>query len=232
MRATRAGMREHELQAVALHVYLRHGAAGEGYRSIVPSGTERIWNAHYMRNDGLLADGDLVLMDTAPDLDNYTSDIGRMWPVSGSYGSVQRELYGFMVEYHRTLLRLIRPGVSAEQVTQEAAAAMEPIVRATRFSAAAHREAAERCLTFRGHLSHPVGMAVHDVGGYWGGVLQPGHVFAVDPQMWVPEERLYIRVEDTVAVTDDGILNLTAGAPAHPDDIEDAMRSPLEFGEL
>jgi Xaa-Pro aminopeptidase len=69
-------------------------------------------------------------------------------------------------------------------------------------------------------------MAVHDVGDYTVRELAPGTVFALDPQMWVPEEELYIRVEDTVAVTESGVENFTALAPLELDDVEREMREP------
>lgn len=223
MRATRPGLFEYHLGAEALRVYAAGGARGEGYRSIIASGANA-WHAHYFRNNCPLCDGDLVLMDTAPDLGNYTSDIGRMWPISGTYAPWQRELYGFIVEYHKAVLGCIRPGATADQIHAEAAARMAPVVERAAFSKPAYAAAARRTLDFKGHLSHGVGMAVHDVGNYQAGPLQPGAVFAVDPQMWVPEERLYIRVEDTVAVTADGIENLTRAAPLELDDVEALMR--------
>ena len=69
-------------------------------------------------------------------------------------------------------------------------------------------------------FTHPVGMAVHDVGDYRQSPLRPGVVFALDPQMWVPDESLYIRVEDTVAVTNVGVEVLTADAPLNLDEVE------------
>jgi Xaa-Pro aminopeptidase len=75
-------------------------------------------------------------------------------------------------------------------------------------------------------------MAVHDVGRYNPGALQPGAVFAVDPQMRVPEEMLYIRVEDTVVVTDEGIENLTRSAPLELDDVEAIMREGRKGKEM
>jgi len=66
-------------------------------------------------------------------------------------------------------------------------------------------------------------MAVHDAGDYHAAPLRPGVVFALDPQMWVPAERLYIRVEDTVAVTPGGVETLTAAAPLELDDVEAAV---------
>lgn len=66
---------------------------------------------------------------------------------------------------------------------------------------------------------------MHDVGNYFAGPLKPGMVFAVGPQMWVPGEQLYIRCEDTIAVTEKGIENLTGAAPLELDDMQRAMRS-------
>jgi Xaa-Pro aminopeptidase len=147
------------------------------------------------------------LVDCGPDYRYYASDITRIWPVNGRYDPVQRELYGFIVEYHRALLRHLRPGVTREQVQDEAAADMAPIVERTRWSKAIYAEAARRCLAFPHHLSHSVGMAVHDVGNYRGRPMEPGLVLTVDPQLIIPEERRYLRVEDTVAITADGIEN-------------------------
>jgi len=229
MCATRPGVYEYQLDAVMRYCYLANGARDAAYRAIIAGGANA-WYGHYNANDCVLQDGDLVLVDCAPDYRYYTSDIGRMWPVNGRYAPVQRELYGFIVAYHKVLLRLIRPGVTDAQIQQEAAAEMGEGVEATRFSRPIYEAAARRALAFPYHMSHPVGMAVHDVGHYRGTTLQPGVVLALDPQMWVPEERLYIRVEDTVVVTEDGIENLTVDAPLELDEVEAVMREPgLEF---
>ena len=223
MRATRPGIYEYQLDAAMRYCYLDNGARDAAYRAIIGGGANA-WYGHYKANDAALQDGDLVLVDCAPDYHYYTSDIGRMWPVNGRYTPLQRELYGFIVAYHKVLLRLIRPGVTGAQIQQEAAAEMEAVVEATSFSKPIYEDAARRALAFPYHMSHPVGMAVHDVGHYRGKPLQPGVVLALDPQMWIPEERRYIRVEDTVAVTEDGIENLTTGAPLELDEVEALMQ--------
>lgn len=219
MAVTGPGVREYELEAAALRAFRAGGADGEGYCAIVAGGP-RIWDAHYNTNDAELSPGELVLMDYAPDCAHYTSDIGRMWPVSGRYAPEQRRLYGFMVRYEAALLRRIHPGATAEDVLRGAAAEMAPVVEAEPWETEARARAARRALEFPGHLSHPVGMAVHDVGDYRGAALEPGLVFSVDPQLWVPEERLYVRVEDTVAVTADGVENLTGFVPREPEALE------------
>ncbi|HEX3355347.1 MAG TPA: M24 family metallopeptidase, partial [Tepidisphaeraceae bacterium] len=99
-----------------------------------------------------------------------------------------------------------------------------PILESWKWSKAVYRAAAERLLQFAGSLSHSVGMAVHDVGNYKSRPLEAGVVFALDPQMWVPEEKLYIRVEDTVAVTEKGVDVHTTAAPLELDEVEETMR--------
>ena len=219
MHETRPGVVEYQLVAHAERIFADGGASGGAYRAILACG-ENIWNAHYFRNNQTLQDGQLVLMDYAPDFHGYTSDIGRMWPVGGTYDPLQRELYGFIVEYHKVLLEHIRPGVTSEQVMEEAAGVMRPIIESTIWSSESYRQAARETLDFQGHLSHGVGMAVHDVGDYQRLPLRPGVVFALDPQMWVPSEQIYIRVEDTVVVTETGMEVLTSGVPLELDEVE------------
>ena len=219
MQRTREGLYEYQLSAIADYVFAEAGARNAGYRAIVAGGPN-IWNAHYYRNDCVLRAGDLVLMDYAPDIGCYTSDIGRMWPVNGRYTPVQRELYGFVVAYHQVLIQVIRPGLSVGELAREAADRIRSQWAAWPFSKGSYREAARKMIESEVAFTHPVGMAVHDVGDYRQAPLRPGVVFALDPQMWVPDESLYIRVEDTVAVTNAGVEVLTADAPLGLDEVE------------
>ena len=223
MRVTRPGIVESQLGALANYIYQVHGARDVGYRPIIAGG-DNIWHVHYFLNNHALEDGEIVLMDVAPECHYYTCDIGRIWPVGGSYAPWQRELYGYVVEYHKMVLSKIWPGVTPDGVMDAASAEMRSLWQRWRFSKDVYRAGAERMLEFRGHLSHPVGMSVHDDGDYLRRPLVAGTVFAVDPQMWIPEESLYVRVEDTVVVTQDGIENLTSGAPLELDDVEVLMR--------
>jgi len=225
MRSTAPGVMEYQLDAAARYVFLVNGARGAGYPSIVGGG-RNAWMGHYFHNDRALQDGDLVLMDGAPDVACYTSDMARMWPVNGRFSKTQRELCGFILEVHRVFLKKIRPGVTADQILQEARPEIEAIVERTQFSKPIYERAAREAVDFTGHLSHPVGMAVHDSGGYRSSPLVEGVVLALDPMIWVPEEQLYIRVEDTVVVTEDGVENLTGFVPSDLDDIERLMSEP------
>jgi Xaa-Pro aminopeptidase len=163
-------------------------------------------------------------MDYAPDLRYYTSDVTRMWPVSGAYTDAQRTLVSFILEYRAAFFRHIKPGVTPDEVLARARRDMEQVLSKTAFARDSHRKAAEEMLSFRGHLQHPVGMTVHDPGTIWGRPLQEGLVFTVDPMMWIPDEKLYIRMEDTIVVTKDGMENFTDFLASTPGEIEAVMK--------
>ena len=225
IKSTEPGVWEYQLDGIARYVFLINGARLEAYRSITASGTANISNGHYYRNDSQLKSGDMVLMDYAPDFRYYVSDIGRMWPVNGTYEPWQRELLQIILEYRNVVLDIIRPGIMTEQVLEEARQRMKPIMKRYKFSKKIYQVAAEKMLrTGGGILSHPVGLAVHDDGPYRHGPLKVGHVFSVDPQMWVPEENLYLRYEDTIVVTEDGNENFTEFLPSELDELEELVR--------
>jgi Xaa-Pro aminopeptidase len=221
MRSSRPGVYEYQLDAAARYVFLAGGARLEGYRSITAAGTDNIWNMHYYRNTAELKSGDLVLMDFAPEFHYYTSDIARMWPVNGKYSPIQREILQFVLDYRNCIMKRIRPGVAPRAIQAEAKAAMEEIFRTTKFSKPIYEKAAHRLVDSGGGVfSHPVGMAVHDDGSYARGVLKPGQVFSIDPQLRVPEERLYYRYEDVIVITETGYENFTDFLPTELDEIE------------
>jgi Xaa-Pro aminopeptidase len=206
-------------------VFLVNGARLEAYRSITASGVENINNGHYWRNTRRLEDGDLVLMDYAPDYHYYVSDVTRMWPVSGRFLPWQRELLQFVLVYRNAVLLRIRPGRTVEEILAAVREAMAPVLASTAFSKPVYEQAARKLVeTGGGVFSHPVGLTVHDDGSYRRGPLQPGHVFSIDPQLWVPEEKLYIRYEDTVAVTETGVENFTEFLPTELADLEALAR--------
>lgn len=225
MHSTKAGVSEYELDAAARYIFLVNGARLEGYRSIIAAGTQNIANMHYYRNNSRLDDGQMVLMDYAPEYRYYTSDIGRMWPVSGKFLPWQRELLQVVLEYRNAVLKRIRPGLTTRQIMDEAKAEMEPLIANRKWLKPEYQQAA-RTLIERGGgvFSHPVGLSVHDDGGYSREPLKVGQVFSIDPAIRVPSENLYLRYEDVVVVTPGGYENFTSFLPTELDDLEKAVR--------
>jgi Xaa-Pro aminopeptidase len=230
MRSTVPGISEYELDAVAKYVYYRNGAQGDAYYSLIASGPNAIF-PHYNVGKRVMRDGELLLMDYAPDVGYYMSDVTRMWPVNGKFSDWQRQLYGFYLECYRTILNHIRPGATAAEIKREAAADMRQALQRTRFSKpvyeagarefvdAYEKSAAAPCAS----LGHWVGMATHDVGRDCG-PLRPGMVFTIEPALRVPEEKIYIRLEDMIVIGETKAEILTTFVPMDIQGIEALMR--------
>ena len=218
MRSTAPGLTEQELDAVAQFIFVRHGAQGEAYRDIVASGPVAM-NAHHRAGPKVMVDGELVLMDYCPDIGYYRCDITRQWPVNGKFSPVQRELYGFYLGVYEAVLYSIKPNITAQDVLKAALPKMDKILADTKFSKPLYENAAKQFVeryrrsaypdsaaakTGRGaNLGHAVGMATHDFGG-GSGVMRPGLVFTIEPEFRIPEEQIFIRLEDMIVITESG----------------------------
>jgi Xaa-Pro aminopeptidase len=218
MRSTVPGLTEQELDAVGQFIFIRHGAQGEAYRAIVASGPAAT-NPHHRAGPKVMVDGELVLMDYCPDLGYYRCDVTRQWPVNGKFTPVQRELYGFYLGVYEAVLYAIKPNVTAQDIVKATLPKMEKILAETKFSKPIYKNAAEQYVERyrralnpdtagpnrgRGaNLGHAVGMATHDFGG-GSGVMRPGMVFTIEPELRVPEEQIYIRLEDMIVITESG----------------------------
>ncbi len=230
MRSTEPGLMEYEIDGLAKYIYYRNGAQGEAYYSLIASGRNAFY-PHYNAGKKKMQDSELLLMDFAPDVGYYMSDVTRMFPVNGKFNDWQRELYGFYLGCYRAILKAIRPAVTAQVIKQEAAAEMQKILAASKFSKPTYERAAREFVTSyeqsaknpRTTLGHWVGMATHDVG-FDAGPLRPGMVFTIEPALRVPEEQIYIRLEDMIVITPTKAEILTDWLPMDMDAIEKVMK--------
>jgi Xaa-Pro aminopeptidase len=231
MRSTTPGITEFELDAMAKYIYYRNGAQGDAYYSLIASGTNA-WYPHYNAGKRVMKDGEFLLMDYAPDVGYYMSDVTRMIPVNGKFNAWQRELYGFYLDCYKSILKNIKPGLTAQVIKQAAAREMQAILQRSKFSKPIYEKAArefvesyQRSTEFpQTSLGHWVGMATHDVGGQDGSPLRAGMVFTIEPALRVPEEKIYIRLEDMIVITDQGADILTTFVPMDMDAIEKLMQ--------
>ncbi|MEN3336112.1 MAG: Xaa-Pro aminopeptidase [Blastocatellia bacterium] len=230
MRSTQPGIQEYELDAMAKYVYYRNGAQGEAYYSLIASG-RNAWYPHYNVGKRRMEDGDFLLMDFAPDVGYYQSDLTRMMPVNGKFNPWQRELYGFYLGCYQAILKAIRPGVTAQAIKLEAVKEMQQLLATTKFSKPIYEKAAQQFVTNyaasaknpRAGLGHWVGMATHDVG-LDSGPLRAGMVFTIEPALTVPEEKIYVRLEDMILITDTKAEILSDFVPMDIDSIERLMK--------
>ncbi len=228
MRSTKPGMTEFELDALAKLIFYRGGAQGEAYYSLIASGPNAMF-PHYNAGKRKMDSGELLLMDFAPDVGYYMADVTRMWPVNGRWNAWQRELYGFYLGCYEAILAEIRPGVPVREIQAAAHRRMRELFAGTKFSKPAYEAAAKKFVTDHekpsGRLGHFTGMATHDVG-IWPEKLAAGMVFTIEPALVVPEERIYIRLEDMVLITEQGAEVLSGSLPRSLTAVEEAMRQP------
>lgn len=217
-----------------------------GYETIAASG-EHATTLHWIRNDGEVHEGDVLLLDGGVEVDSlYTADITRSLPVDGEYTDVQRKIYQAVLDAADAAFAVAKPGAKFRDVH---AAAMEVIAaRLEEWGFLPDGVTADEALSDDGQqhrrwmvhgTSHHLGLDVHDCAQarrelYLDGVLEPGMVFTIEPGLYfkaddlaVPEEfrGIGVRIEDDVLVTADGNENLSAALPRRPDEVEAWMAS-------
>jgi Xaa-Pro aminopeptidase len=224
-------MYEYEIEAIADYVFKRNNSMGIGYFALVATGTNAAW-PHYHAAQSRLEDGDLVLFDYAPEFKYYTSDVTRMFPANGKFTARQREMYGIYVKLYQALMSSLGPG-PADARLKAAHAKMTGILNEFPFADEKVRQAATTFVARyeRGGRSfgHGVGLEVHDVQGGFDGNYRPGMIFTIEPALTISDERIYIRLEDVILITEKGYENLSAGLTMEIDGIEKVMRETSPF---
>lgn len=214
-RVTAPGRFEYEGEAAIIAAFLRNGAARAGFPSIVGSGPFSTV-LHYSTNNRKMEAGDLVVVDIGAEYNYYTADITRTWPVSGRFTPRQREVYSLVLGAQQAAERAYRPGMSMRDLHRAAAEHMR---------ASALRDSRGETLdrAFLHGLGHFLGLEVHDVGDPTK-PLQPGDVITIEPGIYLPDEKLGVRIEDDYLVTEKGLVKLSSALPSDPDGIERMMR--------
>jgi Xaa-Pro aminopeptidase len=247
MRSARPGMREYELEAVIEYVFRRNGAAAPGYGTIVGSGMNATI-LHYVENEAEMKDGDLVLIDAGAEVEGYSADITRTFPVNGKFSPAQREIYEIVLDAQLKAIEQSRLGNEFEDVHQAALRALvEGLIRVGVVEGTADEVIEKE--TYKPHFmhrtSHWLGLDVHDVGDYRNGEawrkLETGMVLTVEPGLYFGEfiencpERyrgIGVRIEDDVLITESGPEVLTAGTPKTVEEVEATMaEAPREVAE-
>jgi Xaa-Pro aminopeptidase len=234
MRATRPGRVEHQIEAELLHEFRLHGAQSPAYAPIVAGG-ERACVLHYVQNDGVLRDGELLLIDAGCELDGYAADLTRTFPVNGKFSPAQREIYQLVLAAQAAAIAAVKPGNFWDAPHQAAVKVLTQglidlkLIREG-LDQAIETEAYRKFYMHR--TGHWLGLDVHDAGDYKRGgkwrALAPGMVLTVEPGCYIRGGEdipprfagIGLRIEDDVLVTDAGAEVLTREAPKSIPDIE------------
>ena len=238
MQMARPGRNEYEVEAELLHEFRRNGAQFPAYSPIVAGGANACV-LHYVANDALLRDGELLLIDAGCELDGYASDLTRTFPVNGRYGGAQREVYEIVLAAQAAAMDKVRPGNAWNEPHDAAVRVLAQgmldlgLLKGT-LPEILEKESYKRFFMHR--TGHWLGLDVHDSGDYkrqgaWR-PLAPGMTLTVEPGLYIRAasdvpQRLHgigVRIEDDVLVTDKGCEVLTAEAPKSIEAIEALMR--------
>ncbi|HSN12093.1 MAG TPA: aminopeptidase P family protein, partial [Propionibacteriaceae bacterium] len=237
-RAVAAGRGERWVEGV-FGLHARHAGNAVGYDTIAACG-DHATTLHWIRNDGDLREGDLLLVDAGVELDSlYTADVTRTIPVSGTFTPEQRKVYEAVLEAQQAGIDAARPGVKMRAIHDAAVAVIARklsewgILPVSAEESLSEEGGQHRRWMVHG-TSHHLGLDVHDCAqarqeNYREGLLAEGMVVTVEPGIYfkstdllVPEELrgIGIRIEDDIAITADGCEILSNALPRDPDAVE------------
>jgi Xaa-Pro aminopeptidase len=230
-------------------LHARHQGNAVGYDTIAASG-DHANTLHWIRNDGDLKEGDVILIDAGVELDSlFTADVTRTLPVNGKFTEAQRKVYTAVLAAQQAGIDAAKPGVTFDDVHKAATAVLAyhfekwGLLPVSAAEALADEGGQWRRWMVHG-TSHMLGMDVHDCAHalrehYKEGPLEPGMVLTVEPGIYfkstdlkVPEELrgIGVRIEDDIVITETGCALLSDSLPRDPDAVEAWMAPLLERG--
>jgi len=230
MKALHPGMSEREVQGIHEYVFKKYGAAYEGYPSIVGTGNNACV-LHYIENSDQAAETDLMLMDLGAEYDGYTADVTRTLPVKGTFTEAQRQLYEIVYNAQEAGIKKSIVGARTGDITK----ITQEVVAKGLLELGIIEEEAQFRKYYPHGAAHHIGLDVHDLSNY--GPLPVNSIITVEPGIYIPKDSpcdpkwwgIGIRIEDDILITENGPINLSAGAPRHWEAIEAMMQkdSPL-----
>ncbi len=222
------GVMEYEIEAELLHEFLRNRSAGFAYQPIIGSGIDSCV-LHYIENNKICKDGDILLMDFGAEYANYASDLTRTVPVNGRFSKRQKAVYNAVLHVMKEATNMLVPGTIFKDYNLEVSKIMESelIKLGLLDKHDVQKQDAENPLYkkyFMHGTSHYLGLDVHDVGSFET-PMREGMVFTCEPGIYILEEELGIRLENDVLVTKDKPFDLMGNIPIELNEIEEMMNT-------
>jgi Xaa-Pro aminopeptidase len=218
MQRMRPGLFEYQIAALMQYKFMDGGCERPAYAPIVGSGFYSTV-LHYSEDSHEIHDGDVVVMDVAGEYAMYASDITRTLPANGRFTARQREIYNVVLGAQRAAMQAVVAGKSTLTKSEPNSLYQVAYDYINTHGKDLHGEPLGKY--FIHGLGHRVGLEVHDVGS---GPLNKGDVFTVEPGIYIPEEKIGVRIEDIVLLDEQGkLVNLTADLPHTADEVEAAM---------
>jgi Xaa-Pro aminopeptidase len=221
------GVMEYEIEAEYIHEFLRQRSRGFAYEPIVASGANACV-LHYVENKDECNAGDLILMDVGAEYANYNADMTRTVPVSGRFTDRQKAVYNAVLRVKREAYKLLMPGNTIKAYHEEIGKIIESELIGLKLLDKKDVENQDKDkplfrMYFMHGTSHHLGLDVHDVGNVYR-EFEPGMVFTVEPGIYIKEEKLGIRLENNIVITENGVHDLMKNIPIEIEEIEEIMQ--------
>ncbi len=226
LKFVKPGVNEYEIEAEYIHEFIRSKSMGFAYQPIIASGLNSCV-LHYVENKKLCKNGDILLMDVGAEYGNYNADMTRAIPVNGRFTDRQRAVYNAVLRVKNEATNMLRPGTIINDYNKEVGLVMEKelltlgLIDSTDIKNQDPQNPAFKKYFMHG-TSHFLGLDVHDVGNFYSPITE-GMVFTVEPGIYIPEEKLGIRLEDNIVIKEDSVFNLMRNIPIEADEIETLM---------
>ncbi len=222
----RPGVGEWEIEAELIHEFVRNRSRGFAYQPIIGSG-KNACVLHYVENNAVCQDGDLVLLDVAAEYAGWNSDLTRTVPVNGRFTPRQRQVYDAVLRVLWAANGILRPGVRPLDYQNQVVGIMEAELIGLGLIDAAEAKAQgpDKPLVkkyFMHGTSHHLGLDVHDVSPPHQ-VVEPGMVFTIEPGIYIREENLGVRLENNVLIGEEENRDLMGNIPIEAEEIEELM---------
>ena len=203
--AVKPGMYEYEVEAELIYEMMRNGASGHSFAPICASGADTCI-LHYIKNDKMMQDGDMLLMDFGAEYANYAGDCSRTIPVNGKFTPRQQAVYDAVLSIYKDTIPKFTPGMTIHKINDFVFKRMdEELIKLGLYTEEDVKKQDPNKPLFKKYYmhntSHFIGLDVHDVGERdW--VFQPGMVLSCEPGIYIAEEGIGVRIETDVVVAE------------------------------
>ena len=217
---SKAGMKEYEFEAYFEFTCRSKGIKDYAFKTIAAAG-KNATVLHYVDNNCVAEDGDLILFDLGAQYNYYNGDISRTFPVNGVFTERQKEVYSSVLQVNKKVIDSIKPGIKFREINEKA----KKWIAEECIKLGLIKDESQVSKYYWHSIGHSLGLDTHDLDYPDRNVeFKEGMVWTVEPGIYIEEESIGIRIEDVVLVKNNGVEVLTKGIIKEIDEIEEFMK--------
>lgn len=214
MEKSKTGMMEYELEAILQYNVTSKGLRHMGFKPIIAAGGNAA-TLHYEQNNSKIGKDEMVLLDVGAACNGYSADISRTFPVSGKFTKRQKEVYSEVLDINKKIIKMVKPGIGMKDLNEKTV----ELIQKSLIKLKLIKDKNDYRKYYMHSVGHHLGMDTHDLGAR-DSVLEVGNVITVEPGIYIPKEKIGVRIEDDILVTKTGYITLSGGIPKEINELE------------